>query len=179
MADKQTPRSANLALGLGIASLLLGWIPVIGWALILSAIITGAIGLRETRDAPGRARAVAGLVLGIGAGILVLAATLLISLLLITVSSQDIDIGMTTYDVSESTTWVRISGIGQNQSVDHDRPIHLSVQGINNSVYVTNNTKVVHLELQGISNTVSLPADSSPSREEEEGLHNKIYRRVQ
>ena len=58
---------AIAALVLGICSLLLGWIPIVGWLIVLLAIIFGIVGIVKTHDGQlrGKGLAIAGLAMGV------------------------------------------------------------------------------------------------------------------
>lgn len=56
---------AGTSLGLGIASLLLGWIPLLGWLLIIIALIVGIIAVIKTTKETGKTMAIIGLALSI------------------------------------------------------------------------------------------------------------------
>lgn len=63
-----TPTSglAVAALIVGLASLVLWWIPLVGWLLPVAAIAFGVVGINQTADGAqqGRGMAIAGVVLG-------------------------------------------------------------------------------------------------------------------
>ena len=160
MEKRPASRTAHTALWLGIAALLLGWLPLLGWGLILAAIITGAIGISDTKNKPGRGHAIAGLILGTISALLVITTTLLFAGLLLTIINTDIDGGIIDYDASGEELAITISGINQNRTISEEAPVRLAVEGINNSVYVADGTHVTTLRLSGIGNSASLPADT-------------------
>ncbi len=55
---------ATAALVLGIVSLVFGWIPVLGWAVSITAIVMGAVALRHGAQGRSRTYAIVGIAFG-------------------------------------------------------------------------------------------------------------------
>ncbi len=70
----RTSGFAVASLVLGILSLLMGWIPAVGWIIIVLAIIFGIVGIVQTREkhVHGRAMAIAGIILAVVALIIII-----------------------------------------------------------------------------------------------------------
>jgi len=65
MKEKKTSGYAITALIMGIFSLIIGWIPIIGWIFIILGITFGFLGLSATKDGKnsGKGMAIAGLIM--------------------------------------------------------------------------------------------------------------------
>ena len=66
MTDQKTSKIAITAFVMGILSLILGWIPILGWIFIILSIVFGIIGLKKTKNnkLKGRWMAITGLSIG-------------------------------------------------------------------------------------------------------------------
>lgn len=73
-----TPGLATASLVFGILSVVLGWVPLLGWILVILAFVFGAIALKKIKaeNLPGKGMAVAGELLGLVG--LVLAITMMV-----------------------------------------------------------------------------------------------------
>jgi len=68
-----TSGAAITSLVFGILSIILGWVPLLGWATWIIAIVLGLVALnniKKNRNLSGRRLAIAGLILGIIAFVL-------------------------------------------------------------------------------------------------------------
>ncbi len=79
-SQQKTSGFAIASLVLGILSLVLGWIPFVGWIIIILAVVLGILGIRDAKEGKsGNGFAIAGIVLAIiGAIIAIFVLTLII-----------------------------------------------------------------------------------------------------
>lgn len=163
-------KSAVASLVLGIASIVVGWIPIIGWGLLIVTVVLASIGIAETRGGvrKGRGVALAGLALA-GFSILLSILAVIGILLLFTVSSSAFagGAGSVTEHIYigeglEEIRVVTVEGANIERTISGSEPVELSIAGAGNRVTVAAGTPLRSIQVEGYDNTILLPENSAP-----------------